>query len=954
MHEFFGPQYTREDRSQQQQQQQQQPAQRRYPRNDIGGQAIGMAMLGPVSENEAMDMTDIPDLMGGGDTLDDIVRQNSKELLRRQSLPMHQYVGEMEDIYTPIQNRRGSMMEFGTGQGALNGYQFTATAPSANLMVQSRRPSFQGLDVPGGYGDIGVQSRRPSVQELEVPRGYGDIGVHSRRPSVQELDVPRGYGDIGVRSRRPSVQELDMSRGYGNMGTNIDMAGNPTNFSLMTQTSVTIESPTAYQSIPLQEIPTNMMGDMMAFSGIQDTQTPIILNTNSFTQPFSGSSMDPISSEFALSASQVNSGTSSVAMGHSSRNEIPLVESHSISRRNSHISRRNSYVEFSTGMTQSPVLYTTTSIPTIPSISSIPPEMPNMDTYSPLTLTTTTDPFSGPVGPSSNTTYTNHTSSSGFNIEGILMKVTSRTNPETDLGSVDMSCAFVVCDVTMPDYPIIYASEIFSRLTGYNKNEVWMKNCRFLQSPDGKAPKRENRKYVDDAAVYALKRGVLKRREVQCSLINYRKGGQPFTNLLTMIPITWDTEEVKYYVGFQIDLVDNPSSIGPKSTTGTYSVNYSQRQLPRYTPRPPLPTPQHLDTSITLNPDEVSTLLTSYEAGLNYDRTGLRDTLLLENSPDVIHILSPTGHFLYVSPSSQRTLGYAPEELVGTTLSSVCHPSDIVSVMREVKDASSSTGGNGITIIFRIRHAARGYIWIETHGRARPPDSSSDGARTLLLTSRERPVYGLPHSSISLAGGPSDSDIWMKISTSGLILYISSSVRTLLDRSPGALVGTSFQALLPAEQRGGFEACLESVGSRGWRHEVRNKRGVALMAVTTLFPGDNGREKCGFLVAQTRLLKPGARAPGQSGGVGNSATTDEPMSLEAPLMVELQPARCTSWVSELTSLIRHNAALTTELSALVSLRKKRKRRKGVGGEVERDCAMCQAKTTPEWRRGPKG
>ncbi|OBT49923.1 hypothetical protein VE04_10147, partial [Pseudogymnoascus sp. 24MN13] len=840
MQEFFGPQYTREDRSQQHQQQHQQqqqqqqqqqppPARRRYPRNDIGSQAMGMAMLGPVSENEAMDMTNMPDMMGGGDTLDDIVRQNSKELLRRQSLPMQQFGGDMDDIYTPIQNRRGSMMEFGSGQAALNNFQFTTTAPNANLLVQSRRPSMQGLEVPRGYGDIGVQSRRPSVHELEVPGGYGDISVHSRRPSVQELDVSSGYVDISVHSRRPSVQELDVSSGYvdisvhsrrpsvqeldasrvySDMGTNMDMSGNPTNFSLMAQTSVAIESPTAYQAIAPQIMPANMMGDMMAFPGMQDTQPANIFNPNSFTQPFSGPSMDTISSDFALSAaSQVNSGTSSVVLGHSSLSEITLVESHNTSRRNSHISRRNSHVEFNTGMTQSPVLYTTTSIPTIPTISSVPPEMPNMETYSPLLLTTTAEAFNGPVNSSTNTTSTNHNSSSGFNIEGILMKVTSRTNPETDLGSVDMSCAFVVCDATMPDNPIIYASEIFSRLTGYNKNEVWMKNCRFLQSPDGKSKKGEKRNYVDDAAVYALKRGVFKRKEVQCSLINYRKGGQPFTNLLTMVPITWDTEEVKYYVGFQIDLVDNPSAIISKSTTGTYSVNYSQHHHPRHTPRAPLPTPSHLDTSVTLSPGEVSTILTSYQAGLNYDGTGLRDALLLENSPDVIQILSPTGHFLYLSPSSQRILGYAPEELVGTALSSVCHPSDIVSVMRDLKDATTSAGG--ITTIFRIRHETRGYIWFETHGRLRPsPPNSSSSSKTLLLTSRERPVCTLSHTTISASGTLTDSDIWSKLSTSGLILYISTSVRTLLDRSPSSLVGTSFQALLPGEQRGGFEECL--------------------------------------------------------------------------------------------------------------------------------------------------
>ncbi|OAF54547.1 blue light receptor [Pseudogymnoascus destructans] len=91
-----------------------------------------------------------------------------------------------------------------------------------------------------------------------------------------------------------------------------------------------------------------------------------------------------------------------------------------------------------------------------------------------------------------------------------------------------------------------------------------------------------------------------------------------------------------------------------------------------------------------------------------------------------------------------------------------------------------------------------------------------------------------------------------------------------------------------------------------------------------------------------------------SNQAGNSAVADESTGLETPLITELQPARCTSWQSELTSLTRHNTSLTTELSALLSLRRKRKRRKEQGGGGERDCANCQARTTPEWRRGPSG
>jgi hypothetical protein len=55
------------------------------------------------------------------------------------------------------------------------------------------------------------------------------------------------------------------------------------------------------------------------------------------------------------------------------------------------------------------------------------------------------------------------------------------------------------------------------------------------------------------------------RQEAQISLINYRRGGQPFMNLLTIIPITWDSDQVKFYVGFQVDLVEQPNSVTNKN-----------------------------------------------------------------------------------------------------------------------------------------------------------------------------------------------------------------------------------------------------------------------------------------------------------------------------------------------------------------------------------------------------
>jgi PAS domain-containing protein len=145
------------------------------------------------------------------------------------------------------------------------------------------------------------------------------------------------------------------------------------------------------------------------------------------------------------------------------------------------------------------------------------------------------------------------------------MRVAARPKPEINIGPVDLSCAFVVCDISLPDMPIVYCSDVFERLTAYTNYEIVGRNCRFLQAPDGKVQPGVRRKYVDDSSVLSLKNKIARREEIQLSLINYRKGGQPFMNLLTMIPVPWDTLEFKYYVGFQVDLVEQPNSVAGRN-----------------------------------------------------------------------------------------------------------------------------------------------------------------------------------------------------------------------------------------------------------------------------------------------------------------------------------------------------------------------------------------------------
>ena len=42
----------------------------------------------------------------------------------------------------------------------------------------------------------------------------------------------------------------------------------------------------------------------------------------------------------------------------------------------------------------------------------------------------------------------------------------------------------IITDPKLPDNPIVFANEAFQKLTGYPRDELLGRNCRFLQCPD--------------------------------------------------------------------------------------------------------------------------------------------------------------------------------------------------------------------------------------------------------------------------------------------------------------------------------------------------------------------------------------------------------------------------------------------------------------------------------------
>ncbi|PZO80843.1 MAG: hypothetical protein DI629_06150 [Mesorhizobium amorphae] len=102
----------------------------------------------------------------------------------------------------------------------------------------------------------------------------------------------------------------------------------------------------------------------------------------------------------------------------------------------------------------------------------------------------------------------------------------------------------VITDPKQPDNPIVFCNDAFVRLTGYPREEILGRNCRFLQGPATKA---------EDVA--RVREAVRTLQSIEIDLLNYRRDGTTFWNALLLSPV-FDEGELSFFFASQLDVSD--------------------------------------------------------------------------------------------------------------------------------------------------------------------------------------------------------------------------------------------------------------------------------------------------------------------------------------------------------------------------------------------------------------
>ncbi|KAH7029464.1 uncharacterized protein B0I36DRAFT_350339 [Microdochium trichocladiopsis] len=594
--------------------------------------------------------------------------------------------------------------------------------------------------------------------------------------------------------------------------------------------------------------------------------------------------------------------------------------------------------------------------------------------------------------------------------------------------ALEPSAAFVAADANQPDLPVVFASDAFEDMTGYRRHEIIGRNCRFLQSPPGSS----TRDHINRASIQELKAKIESASVCQHVVSNFRKNGEFFINSITIVPVLAGLSGTRLIFGFSVDITNAEfenfeissgaasSLLQHRVSTGLSDTSTKQIGSPPGQPRPQpranqysqhspwtgygtptigseVSSPQASQARPWLEnppwamepqsaiPDEPSPNSHDWAVPADLHR------ILLNEVDGLVFVLSLRGFIHFATLSSCKTLGRRHAELVGSYIEDFCHATDGRLVMRKISAMSSVDYEK---LLFRLRRADSSHAWFACSGKIWHHGSR----RLVVLGGCIEESTSLSRELVTCNGGFGDRDLWLRISTSGLVLSVLSAVPAVLvfsgarfdascfqdrmDQSEsdlflrmlaGATQGIVMSATCRLTTADDYDVCAD-ITLYPDRSTPAGKFYTVLLQcrVTRILPDKS--ECCSHLFAHslsmvTKWHQLSRRGLGLTSSAGDMFVSPPPQGSSAgpktiaavpdsesdhdDIMAALSIESCGTVPLELHRLQAENTALQAELQTLEDLATHRKRLR-TARHTFRGCANCHAKSSPEWREGPSG
>ena len=106
-----------------------------------------------------------------------------------------------------------------------------------------------------------------------------------------------------------------------------------------------------------------------------------------------------------------------------------------------------------------------------------------------------------------------------------------------------------ISDPTRKDDPIVFVNPTFLSMTGYREEDFVGRNCRFLQGAE-----------TDPETSAQIRRALTNKEPITVEILNYRKDGSTFWNLLTITPLFDENGQHTHFIGMQTDITERKKS----------------------------------------------------------------------------------------------------------------------------------------------------------------------------------------------------------------------------------------------------------------------------------------------------------------------------------------------------------------------------------------------------------